>query len=166
MSPQILYRVCFGTPKADKHPVYSHLTSQMKIVPAILHEYQRLKVRHADYPGIRAQEGKTVRGTYVTGLTDACIWKLDHFEGDQYVREFVNVRLLDKDGQEMGEEVRAETYVFRLGEELEGVEWDWEGFKRARLGWWVGEEGGGEYEGRFFFSFLFVCFWEVFADGG
>ena len=42
-----------------------------------------------------------VRGTYVEGLNKSDIWRLDTFEGDQYLRRNVKVRLLkqtDKKG--------------------------------------------------------------------
>jgi len=81
-----------------------------------------------------------VRGTYVTGLTDENVRSLDWFEGEQYERVKVRVVLL-KDGVEggVGEEVKeAETYVFTAGDEaLEKKEWDYEVFRREKLGNWA-----------------------------
>ncbi|CAG8981119.1 hypothetical protein HYALB_00013730 [Hymenoscyphus albidus] len=138
MAKEILYRVCFGDAKADQDSVYSIRTSQITIVPAILHDYQRHKVIGCQYPGIRQQKGQEVRGTYVTGLTDADVFRLDRFEGNQYDREDVKVRLLNKDGSEGDEEHRAETYVFKYEEELEKEEWCYEEFRREKLKNWVG----------------------------
>lgn len=81
-----------------------------------------------------------MRGTYVTGLTDENVRSLDWFEGEQYERVKVRVVLL-KDGVEggVGEEVKeAETYVFTAGDEaLEKKEWDYEVFRREKLGNWA-----------------------------
>ena len=108
-----------------------------------------------DYPGIVHSPGSTVRGTFTTGLTDADIWRLDIFEGDQYTREIVIPRILaetgDEDGSERveGEEVEAETYIFTApADELEDREWDFAEFQREKMRFWVGREGEGEYAGR------------------
>jgi len=87
MHPKILKRVL--------HNDASHL----KICPAILPDYTRHKVKHADYPAILPSErGKallgreltseesSIRGTLVSGLTTKDLSFLDYFEGSQYVR--------------------------------------------------------------------------------
>ena len=89
------------------------------------------------------------------GLSDADLWRLDIFEGDEYERQKVRVRVLVEVGDARGvgnvegeEEVEAETYVWVRGEgELEGGEWDFEVFRREKMGRWVG--GGDEYFGEF-----------------
>lgn len=90
MVPEILYRVCYGTP----HPTpfqTSHLTFQ----PALLPGFIRRKVRYCDYPGITPAEAPAcVRGTYVYGLTDGDMWRLGIFEGPQYERRKTKVKLL------------------------------------------------------------------------
>lgn len=88
-----------------------------------------------------------MRGTYVTGLTNACIWKLDAFEGFQYKRKEVKVRVLDKDGKEMGEELDAETYVFKVNDCLEKEEWSYAEFRKEKLHEWVGGSST-EYDGE------------------
>ncbi|KAK4694839.1 hypothetical protein P7C71_g2806, partial [Lecanoromycetidae sp. Uapishka_2] len=93
-------------------------------------------------------EGACVRGTYVQGLTDGDQWRLDVFEGDQYRRVKVTPRLLNEGGEvdrDVGEEVEAETYVW-VDEEtgLEEGEWDFEVFRKEKMGRWVG--GSEEYE--------------------
>ncbi|KAF2483670.1 AIG2-like family-domain-containing protein [Neohortaea acidophila] len=146
MAPQVLSRVCHGQKSNtnNNNPTF-------RTHPAILHNYRRHRVRHADYPGILPCAHASVRGTYVTNLTDADIWRLDIFEGDQYAREVVRVRLLlaDDAGSAEGEEVVCETYVWIAGAaELEDGEWDFEQFRREKMRFWVGAEGEGEYAGR------------------
>ena len=152
MAPQVLHRVCHGGSQAD-NPLYQ--THKLKSYPAILHNHRRHRVRYADYPAIVPHQGSDVRGTYVTGLTEADIWRLDIFEGDQYVREKVKPKLLTKVGNENGEgnvegeEVEAETYIWTPGDgELEEKEWDFGEFQREKMQYWVGGEGEGEYAGR------------------
>lgn len=96
-----------------------------------------------------------MRGTYVTGLTDADIWRLDIFEGDEYERQMVTVRLLTNVGDETGKgnvegsAVSAETYIWSAGQDrLEQGEWDFAEFQREKMQYWVGSEGAGEYAGR------------------
>ncbi|KAE8380796.1 AIG2-like protein [Aspergillus bertholletiae] len=177
MAPQILHRVIHGSP--DPEPWQKAL---LTIRPAILHGYRRYRVRGADYPGIVAAERKTtpsdtdsnangtaaVLGTVVSGLTDGDIHRLDIFEGAEYEKGKVKVRILreslsDKDGEpdgtdtdrhlmdvldaagaefaDEGEEVDAATYVWIAGENaLEDGEWDFEAFKRDKMAWWVGAD--------------------------
>ncbi|MCJ1473558.1 hypothetical protein MMC13_002209 [Lambiella insularis] len=143
MAPQILHRVIHGTttPSALQ-------SSFLTIKPAILHGYRRHKVSACDYPAIipshAGDPSHTVRGAFVTGLTAADIFRLDAFEGEEYVRRKVRVEVLGgSGGEEEGEEVEAETYVWVDGEEmLEEGEWRFETFVREKLGRWV---GGKEY---------------------
>ncbi|KAF2170759.1 hypothetical protein M409DRAFT_63830 [Zasmidium cellare ATCC 36951] len=137
MAPSVLHRVVHGTPD----PTYPH---NLTTTPALLPSHRRHRVRHADYPAILPHPTSTVRGTYVTGLTAADIWRLDIFEGGEYSRQKVRVKVGDD-----GKEVEAETYIWIAGEEnLEEGEWDFEEFKREKMRFWVGEEGEGEYAGR------------------
>lgn len=152
MAPQVMHRVCHGSSDPD-NPVFA--THQLKTSPAILHDHRRHRVKHADYPAILPIKGSTVRGTYVTGLTAADIWRLDIFEGAEYSRDKVKVRILTETGDQSGkgnvegDEVEAETYVWSADpEELEDSEWDFAEFQREKMRFWVGEEGAGEYAGR------------------
>ena len=154
MAPQVLHRVCHGSTSPD-NPIYA--AHQLKTYPAILHDFRRHRVRRADYPAILPVNGATVRGTYVTGLTDADIWRLDIFEGSEYRRDKVKARLLVKEGSddasgegnEEGEEVNAETYVWIApASDLDDQEWDFAEFQRDKMRFWVGSEGAGEYAGR------------------
>ena len=156
MAPPVLHRVCHGssTPSAFQK-------SLLTIRPALLPGYRRHKVRGCDYPAIMpsigpfessAGTGECVRGTCVTGLTDGDIWRLDIFEGDEYERVRVKVRILQEVGDEDGkgnvgaEEVEVETYVWVAGRERleEEEEWDFAEFLREKMGRWV---GGAELEG-------------------
>lgn len=142
MSPQILRRV-LDRPLTD-----------LTITPAILPDHSRRHVRGADYPGMIAHKGSEVRGTFVTGLNDRDIGRLDVFEGPQYVKRNVRVRLISEEGQKSGNGARkvgadglveAETYIFLNKKDLEEKEWDYEEFKREKLSRWVGSNE--EYEG-------------------
>jgi hypothetical protein len=92
MAPPVLHRVIWGSP--DNVP--SAQKALLQIRPAVLHDYQRHKVNYADYPAILPTHGtkSSVRGTLVTGLTDGDMWRLDIFEGSEYERRKVKVRLL------------------------------------------------------------------------
>ena len=143
MASPVLYRVIFGTVQPT-----TAQTGRLSIVPAILPGFMRHRVFHCDYPAITpsSEPGASVRGTYVQGLTAEDQWRLDLFEGDQYDRVKVHPRLLDQEGTST-KEVEAETYVWRDAEVgLEQGEWDFEEFRRAKMGRWIGQDD--EYEGE------------------
>lgn len=88
--------------------------------------------------------------------------RLDVFEGGQYVRRKVVVRLIagDDNGEKLGvrkgkgkgkgkggegETREAETYIFIHESDLEEKEWDYEEFKRKKMSKWVGDSN--EYDG-------------------
>nr|POE87415.1 protein aig2 c [Quercus suber] len=149
MAPQVLHRVCHGGMDTS-NPIY--MTHNLRIQPAILPKFRRHRVKGADYPAIMPHQDAIVRGTLVTGLTDADIWRLDIFEGDEYQRKLVLVGTLIEDGVNKRESklqnanVEAETYVWVAGEHrLEEREWDLEEFKKEKMMRWVGVEGEGEY---------------------
>lgn len=140
MTPEVFFTVCYGHSTPDPAIAALHTFR-----PAVLHDYCRQRVVHADYPGITAEPGKQVFGSYVTGLTRANVGRLDVFEGDQYERRRLRVRLLTRvgadaatgKGREEGEEVEAQTYVFVDRTELEDREWDLEEFRREKLRFWT-----------------------------
>ena len=152
MAPQVLHRVCHGSTSPENAIYANH---QLKTYPAILHNHRRHRVKSADYPAVVPAEGSTVRGTYVTGLTDEDIFRLDIFEGDEYRRENVKVSLLKEvgdasgSGNVEGDEMAGETYIWHAPRSrLEDQEWDFERFQREKMRFWVGAEGAGEYAGR------------------
>jgi hypothetical protein len=102
-------------------------------------------VKSADYPAILPSSAtSSVRGTLVTGLTDGDIWRLDIFEGSEYTRRKVMVKVLNQDDGE-GEEVEAETYIWVAGaHRLEEQEWDFDEFVKEKMGRWVGGDEMGE----------------------
>lgn len=124
MVPAVFYTVCYGA-----KDVPDAIAALHTFKPAVLHGYVRRRVRYADYPGITAKEGHQVAGSFVTGLTSANLAKLDYFEGGQYERRRVRVKLLDKvgnargEGNVEGEEATAEVYVFLDEGDLEDKEW-------------------------------------------
>ena len=167
MAPPVLHRVIHGTsrPSAEE-------ASRTTFTPALLQEFRRHRVAGCDYPAIRPHAGSTVRGSLVSGLEAIDLMRLDIFEGDQYDRRDVKVRVLKGVGLEesmsehsngrggevtkqedaqQGEEVETETYIFRevYWDDLETEEWDFEEFKREKMMFWMGETGwsGGEHDG-------------------
>lgn len=172
MSPPILHRV-ISPPNSNPslstiyHP---SLTSH----PALLPSHTRHKVLHADYPAVLPSPlpSSCVRGVLVSGLTDGDLWRLDVFEGSEYERRKVKVRLLARDGKagerkgeeqvgeqqrihgkeqadgELGEEVEAETYIWTAGaSRLDAEEWDFDEFVREKMARWLG--GGVDADSGF-----------------
>ncbi|UPX19913.1 uncharacterized protein EKO05_0010162 [Ascochyta rabiei] len=150
MAPPVLHRVIWGSPTPPT-PAHAALLS---IRPAKLHAHQRRKVRHADYPAVvPAAPEDEVRGTLVEGLTDGDIWRLDIFEGHEYERQSVRVKVLEAKGRAgdaehkdvEGEEVDAQTYLWTAGEHrLETEEWDFDHFVKEKMSRWVGGEAADE----------------------
>jgi Gamma-glutamyl cyclotransferase, AIG2-like len=146
MAPGVLYRVIYGN--ANPQPWQQKLTT---VRPALLESYRRHRVKYMSYPAIIPCNGSCVRGSVVTGLTEGDIHRLDIFEGDQYERKKVKVKVLKDVGLSEGlqngesemhasEEVEAETYIWKDDpSELEDGEWDFEEFKREKMQFWMGE---------------------------
>ncbi|KAI2793936.1 hypothetical protein POX_a00524 [Penicillium oxalicum] len=158
MAPQMLHRVIHGT--TTPQPWQKNL---IRFQPARLYGYRRHRVQGAEYPGIFAESSPSetaVLGVLVSGLTEGDMYRLDRYEGSEYVKESVKVRTLhskahgkvtsedelfkelnaaESGAAREGDEVLATTYVWVAGKEcLEEAEWDFERFKRDRLAWWVG----------------------------
>ncbi|KAH8702131.1 putative disease resistance protein Aig2 [Talaromyces proteolyticus] len=165
MAPAILHRIIHGssTPEVwQKSLIISR--------PALLPGYRRYRVHNADYPALTpsdSADSPPVLGTIVTGITEGDIYRLDRFEGSEYEKCSVRVKVLrgaaqtkcgeEGDGslqhalektanagcdesafREM-EEVEAMTYVWKDGKERLDVdqEWDYEHFKKEKMQWWV-----------------------------
>ena len=126
MAPEVFFSAVYGAMNPGK--VFGDLHS---FHPGVLDGFVRHRVKWADYPGIIPEDGSSVRGVYATGLTDANMLKLDEFEGTEYVKEQVKVRLVDT-----GEEKETTVYVYQHPEELEHGEWDFERFKKEKLALW------------------------------
>lgn len=138
MVPEVFYTVCYNS-----KTVPDVIASQHKFTPTILHGYSRRRVKWADYPGITADAEHSVFGMFAEGLTKANLAKLDYFEGAEYERRTVKVKLLEKvgdvkgEGNVEGEEREAQVYVFIPTQHLEEKEWDLEEFKRDKLKLWT-----------------------------
>jgi hypothetical protein len=150
MARQVLYRVIYGSSNIRNNSALVARAAKLTIQPALLHDYCRHRVRYADYPGIIAQGGESVRGTYVTGLMDADMIRLDYFEGNEYTREKVQVELLSEGETHAGldaQRVDTETYVYTAGNDhLEMGEWDFDNFVKNRMpGNWA--DTSKEFEG-------------------
>jgi hypothetical protein len=144
MAPKVLHRVCRG----PANPSTLSISNSLTIRPALLKLYRRHRVKNADYPAIIPHNSSTVRGTLVQGLTDGDIWRLDIFEGDEYERKKVKVRVItdntshEPTENQLGEEFEAESYIWIAGEhQLEDSEWDFDEFMREKMVFWAGEEG-------------------------
>ncbi|KAM7190722.1 hypothetical protein V8F20_009627 [Naviculisporaceae sp. PSN 640] len=140
MAPEVFYTVCYNTKSVPEA-----ISALHTFTPAVLHGYSRRRVRNCDYPGIIPDDDTaTVLGTLVTGLTKANIHKLDDFEGSEYERRKVKVKVLKEVGNakgegnvETGEEREVDTYVFLYSDELEDKEWDFEEFRREKMANWT-----------------------------
>ena len=134
MAPEVFFSVCYG----DNNPPQA-IRDMHTFTPAILEDYCRHRVKYADYPGAIPEKGHKTRGIYATGLTDANMVKLDYFEGSEYERRTVKVKMLRKEGDEEvpGEEKSAQVYVFIKPQELERIEWDFEEFRRDKMKLWT-----------------------------
>lgn len=142
MAPEVFFSVCFGETNPSKV-----IRDLYTFTPAILDDYCRHRVQNADYPAIVPEKGHSVRGVYATGLTDANMSKLDYFEGSEYERIEVSVKLAKKtggEGERIGEDKEdevevnnAKVYVFRYPEQLERVEWDFEHFRKEKMKLWT-----------------------------
>jgi len=137
MAPEVFFTVCYNMSRpppslADEHSFH----------PAVLPGFSRRRVTLADYPGVIEQDGHVVRGTLATGLTEANIYRLDHFEGAEYERRKIKVRVQKQKGPGSDAvdadwaEVEANVYVFNNPARLEAREWDYEEFRREKLRKW------------------------------
>ncbi|KAF7559006.1 hypothetical protein G7046_g5161 [Stylonectria norvegica] len=134
MAPEVFYSVCYGVNRPAQAIQDLHT-----FTPAILSDYCRHRVQSADYPAIIAEKGHTVLGIFVTGLTEANLMKLDFFEGSEYDRKTVTVKLVKNDANEAteGESRKASAYVFNSPEFLEKREWDFEEFRNQKMQAWT-----------------------------
>ncbi|KAG9245929.1 hypothetical protein BJ878DRAFT_418098 [Calycina marina] len=144
MAREVLYRVIYGKSNiTEYHPAFAR-SKLLTIQDAILHNYCRHHVRHAEYPGMIPEKGHSVRGTYVTGLTDYDFFRLDWFEGSEYTMRKVRPKLLEN-GVET-QEVEAETYMFKYPHKLEKGVWDYEDFRKNKIHHWADDSSA--YDGK------------------
>ncbi|KAJ8131408.1 hypothetical protein O1611_g2218 [Lasiodiplodia mahajangana] len=144
MAAEVFFTVCYRSSLEN----VDVLRKLHQFKPAMLPGYCRRRVKYADYPGITPDPEHEVRGVYVTGLTNANMYHLDQFEGSEYDRKTVKVRLLSKTGDDKGkgnvkgEEAECEVYVYKFPAELENREWDFEEFRTQKMKKWTREDYG------------------------
>ena len=136
MAPEVFYTVCYNMSRPPPALAMEH-----SFHSALLPGFSRRRVKLVDYPGITEQDGHVVRGTLATGLTKTNLYRLDHFEGAEYERRKVKVRVSkQKDGGDYAgedwDEVEAHVYVFTNPARLEAREWDYDEFRREKLRKW------------------------------
>lgn len=109
MCPQIMERVC------GLHAISRSAT---------LHHFRRSRLHHLDYPGIFTHKNASVPGLLYLDLPTPALRRLDDFEGDQYVRQEVDVELDD------GHYLSAMTFVLQPHCQtlVTGEEWDFAAF--------------------------------------
>jgi hypothetical protein len=133
MAPEVLFTVLYNTAR----PVDA-IRQLHELTPAVLEGYCRHRVKFADYPGIIPEDNSSVLGLYVTGLTEANMQKLDYFEGSEYERTMVKVKLRRGSGDELKiEENKAYSYVFLYPHRLEKGEWNFEQFHKEKMSRWT-----------------------------
>ena len=95
-----------------------------RLSEARLHDYRRLAVKNAHYPGIIAARGFTVNGVVYCAISDTGMIKLDDFEGGMYQRSSVEVELVD------GSRRRVFTYVVKPAfiDQLDSRDWSYDEF--------------------------------------
>ncbi|KAH7361978.1 hypothetical protein B0T11DRAFT_351869 [Plectosphaerella cucumerina] len=141
MEPRVFFRVTQGISNPP-----DAIKALYTFTPAVLHGYCRHRVQGEDYPAIIPEDGQSVLGVFVTGLTDANVSKLEQFEGSEYDREAVTLKLVVKagdakgEGQVLGEERSSTAYVFNNPDRVEKGEWDFEHFRKEKLSTWARDE--------------------------
>ena len=114
MFPQVWRRVVCGRPAAR---------------PARLHGFERLTVRGETYPAIVERAKAWVDGVVYLDVQAGDLQRLDAFEGADYERRALRVRLLDG----AGDGLAAQAYVWTDPSRLEDCSWDPDWFGRDGL---------------------------------
>lgn len=93
---------------------------------AHLDGYSRHPILDADYPGMVPRTGASVPGIVYRDLDATALVRLDAFEGPDYLRTLVTLRLAD------GANLSAWAYVYRaeLADRLLPGDWDFAHFER------------------------------------
>lgn len=112
MSPPIWQRVVRG----------SYLSAR-----AVAGGHARYAIKDETYPGMVPQDGSSVTGMLYFEVSQEDIAALDTFEGDEYRRASIPVRL------DSGETVQADTYIYLPAEKLSESPWLPEAFQMERF---------------------------------
>jgi hypothetical protein len=158
MAPEVFFTVCYNMARPP-----ASLANEHSFKAAMLDDYSRRRVSGEDYPGIMPEQAHCVRGTLATGLTETNLYRLDYFEGSEYERITVKVKILKseilsegKTENEVEQEVDAFVYIFKNPARLEEREWDYDEFRRDKLRKWS----------RADFVFEGECIISSFVDDG
>lgn len=95
--------------------------------PATLDAYARYAIVGETYPAMVPEYGGHVTGVLYRDLTASDVAALDAFEGSEYRRDNVRVRLAS------GGEVNAGAYIYLLPHKLSGMPWLPEQFRMERF---------------------------------
>ncbi|WP_163339361.1 gamma-glutamylcyclotransferase family protein [Desulfopila sp. IMCC35008] len=92
---------------------------------AVLSGFSRYRIKNAQYPGIRQEQGGRVDGLLYLNVEHEAVHRLDIFEGDMYSRMEVEVQL-----QGANEVRKAMTYVVKgeYAHMLSSLQWNFEEF--------------------------------------
>lgn len=95
--------------------------------PAVLDGHARFALTGETYPGTIVRPGASVAGIVYFDVSDADIASLDAFEGSEYRRDRVRIRL------DSGEPAEADTYLYLLPQKLSESPWLPEEFQMQRF---------------------------------
>ncbi len=100
---------------------------------AVLEGYKMYCVKDCDYPAIVGEVGAETKGKILINVDDSALKILSVFEGDEYEKKAVKVLCNNKVED-------AVTFVWANGKDsLENKVWDFEGFIRDRLKFYLDE---------------------------
>ncbi|KAF9403427.1 hypothetical protein BGZ94_004607 [Podila epigama] len=146
MAPEILNSVTRPGPSDNVHRVH-----------AVIEGFVRHPYYNAPYPGMipsKDDSSKVVEGMLVYGHSPIQVARLDQFEGDEYTRELLPVKILEDvpdlfahgPSLKAGSVVEANVYVFTGPvEDLDQTrEWDFEAFKNEHMEIWM--RTGSEFD--------------------
>ncbi|MFZ5776063.1 MAG: gamma-glutamylcyclotransferase family protein [Thermodesulfobacteriota bacterium] len=97
--------------------------------PAVLEGYRRCRVRGEAYPGLRRQTGWLTDGILYLGVGGALLRAVDRFEGEEYLRRLVEVRVRAGARLPAFVYLTAPAFLDRLADEA----WSLEAFRRDGL---------------------------------
>ena len=90
-------------------------------------------LKGCDYPAIICEEGAETSGKILMNVNNSDLQILSFFEGDEYAKRKVKVFCNNKDEDAL-------TFVWAKGKDrLENQEWDFAGFQRNRLKFYLDE---------------------------
>ena len=95
--------------------------------PAVLNNYKRHRVKHAEYPAIIPNPGVQTMGLLLENVDELSLKAIDFYEGEEYEKTAVTVNSEDMD-------IMALTYVWNGGiNNLEKDDWNKNNFEKNYL---------------------------------